>query len=135
MATAASRRFALPNGPLDFCDRTCVPAAHPAGVDIFADLDASDGVILWRVLRLVLSYANGEYDSAWFDADRLRRWEEDLLRGVFDARFRSPCAVIVGELADPDHADMERVAHACWCIAEWGSLRRDGAGVRGGGRA
>lgn len=119
MAIAASRRAALPNGPLDFCDRTCVPAAHAAGAGIFADLQPTDAVILWRVLRLVLSFAQGEYDSAWFDAERLRRWEEELLRGVADARFRSPCAVIVGELADPDHADMQCVAHACWCIVEW----------------
>ncbi|HEX2081156.1 MAG TPA: tetratricopeptide repeat protein [Longimicrobium sp.] len=86
---------------------------------MFADLSATDAVLLWRVLRLVLSYARGEYDRAWFDADRLQCWEEDLLRGGADARFRSPCAVIVGELVDPDRADMEVVARACWCVAEW----------------
>lgn len=119
MVIAVSRRSGFPNGPLDFCDRTCVPAAHPAGSGIFADLGPADAALLWRVLRLVLGYARGDYDIAWFDADRLRNWEEDLLRGVSDARFRSPCAVIVGELAHPDHADMQCVAHACWCIVEW----------------
>lgn len=119
MATAAPRRAGFPNGPLDFCDRTCVPAAQPAGVEIFADLPAADAVVLWRVLRLVLSYARGDYDGAWFDAGRLRSWERELLLGAGDVRFRSPCAVIVDELVDPDHADMECVAHACWCIVDW----------------
>jgi tetratricopeptide (TPR) repeat protein len=119
MGTAARRRVGLPNGPLDFCDRTCVPAADPAGAGIFADLPAADAALLWRVLRLVLSYARGEYDRAWFDADLLRCWEEELLLGASDARFRSPCAVIVDELVKPDHADMERVAHGCWCIVDW----------------
>jgi tetratricopeptide (TPR) repeat protein len=76
------------------------------------------------VLRLVLSYAQGDYDRRWFDADRLRSWEKDLLLGAADARFRSPCAVIIDELVDPDHADMECVAHACWCIVDW-ALDRD----------
>lgn len=119
MAAAAPRRAGFPNGPLDFCDRTCVPVPDPAGAGIFADLPATDAVLLWRVLRLVLSYARGEYDAAWFDAGRLRCWEKDLLLGAADARFRSPCAVIVDELVDPDHADMECVAHACWCIVDW----------------
>jgi tetratricopeptide (TPR) repeat protein len=119
MATAAPRRAGFPNGPLDFCDRTCVLASHAAGVGIFADLPSTDAVILWRVLRLVLSYARGDYDTGWFDAGRLRCWEEDLLLGAADTRFRSPCAVIVGELADPDHADMQCVAHACWCVVDW----------------
>ena len=118
MATAA-RRVGLPNGLLDFCDRTCVPATNAAGAGIFAQLPASDAVLLWRVLRLVLSYAGGEYDKTWFDVERLRGWEEDLLLGSTDARFRSPCAVIIDELIDPDRADMERVAHACWCIVDW----------------
>lgn len=119
MATAARGRVALPKGPLDFCDRTCVPAAHPAGAGFFADLPATDAALLWRVLRLVLAYARGGYDSVWFDADRLRCWEEELLLGAADARLRFPCAVIVDELVDPDRADMEVVAHGCWCIAEW----------------
>lgn len=109
----------LPHGTLDFCDRTCVPAAHAAGAAIFSDLPPIDAAILWRVLRLVLSYARGEYHTAWFDAGQLRNWEEDLLCGAGDARFRSPCAVIVGELVEPDHAEMQTVAHACWCVVEW----------------
>ncbi|WP_420128657.1 tetratricopeptide repeat protein [Longimicrobium sp.] len=96
-----------------------MPVAQPAGVGIFADLPPADAVLLWRVLRLVLSYARGDYDRRWFDAGRLRVWEKDLLLGAADVRFRSACAVIVDELVDPDHADMECVAHACWCIVDW----------------
>lgn len=119
MGKAASRRMTLPNGPLDFCDRTCVPAPTPAGIDIFADdLAKDDAVQLWRVLRLVLGFARGDFGSVWYSSAALRAWEVELLEGEGDKRLRYPCAVIVGELIDPDTAEVERIAHACWCIVE-----------------
>jgi tetratricopeptide (TPR) repeat protein len=119
MVKLAPLRAGLPHGPLDFCDRTCVPAAYPAGMGIFSELPTEEAALLWRVLRLILAYARGDYDQAWFDPGRLRTWEEELLRGSADPSFRAPCAVIVGELIQPDEATMGRVAHACWCIVEW----------------
>lgn len=129
MGDAGRRRATFPYGPLDFCDRTCVPTARTEGAEILAELPGPEGLLLFRVLRLVIAFARGEYDRAWFDAGALQAWEEELLRTSADRELHAPAAVIVGELVDPERAEMERVAHACWCIVEWADDRSPAARV------
>lgn len=129
MGNAGRRQATFPFGPLDFCDRTHIPTAHTEGAAILAELPTAEGLLLFRVLRVVVSYARGEYDRGWFDADALRGWEEELLRARGDARLYAPAAVIVGELADPEQAAMDRVSHACWCLVEWAAERSPAAMV------
>jgi tetratricopeptide (TPR) repeat protein len=129
MGNAGRRQATFPYGPLDFSDRTRIPTAHTEGAAILAELPGTEGLLLFRVLRLVVSYARGEYDRGWFDADELRAWEEELLRARGDARLFAPVAVIVGELVDPERAAMDRVSHACWCVVEWATERSPAATV------
>jgi tetratricopeptide (TPR) repeat protein len=96
---------------------------------MLAELPGAEGLLLFRVLRLVISYARGEYDQGWFDAETLLVWEEELLRARGDQRLYAPAAVIVGELVDPERAGMEQVAHACWCIVEWAADRSPAASL------
>jgi tetratricopeptide (TPR) repeat protein len=123
MGSADRRRTTFPYGPLDFSDRTRIPTAHAEGTAIFAELSGREAMLLFRVLRLAVSYARGEFDGGWFDADALRTWEEELLRAPEDRRLTWPAAVIVGELAGPERAETARVSHACWCIVEWAADR------------
>lgn len=123
MGNAGRRRTTFPYGPLDFCDRTAIPTAQTEGAAMLAELTGAEGLLAFRILRLVVSYARGEFDRAWFDRDTLQAWEEELLRGRGDRRLYGPAAVIVGELIDPEQAQMSRVSHACWCIAEWADER------------
>jgi tetratricopeptide (TPR) repeat protein len=129
MGTAGGRRTTFPYGPLDFCDRTILPTAQTEGAAIFAELPGAEGLLLFRLLRLVVSFARGEYDRGWFDADRLGAWEEELLRASGDRRLYGPAAVIVGELMDPERAEMSQVSYACWCIVEWAADRSPAATV------
>lgn len=129
MGHAGGRRTTFPYGPLDFCDRTRIPTAHTEGAAILAELPNAEGLLLFRVLRLVISFARGEYDRGWFDAGALLAWEEELLRDRGDRRLYAPAAVIVGELVDAERAEMDRVAHACWCIVEWAADRSPAATV------
>lgn len=129
MGNDGRRRTTFPYGPLDFCDRTRIPTGRTEGAELLAELSGPEGLLLFRLLRLVVSFARGEYDRGWFPTGTLQVWEEELLRAPGDRRLYAPAAVIVGELIDPEQAEMSKVAHACWCIVEWASDRSPAAAV------
>ena len=129
MGNDGRRRTTFPYGPLDFCDRTRIPTGRTEGAEFLPELSGPEGLLLFRLLRLVVSFARGEYDRGWFPTGTLQVWEEELLRSPGDRRLYAPVAVIVGELIDPEQAEMSQVAHACWCIVEWASDRSPAAAV------
>ncbi|HEU0015483.1 MAG TPA: hypothetical protein VFQ45_17465 [Longimicrobium sp.] len=123
MSAGRRQRGALPRLPLDFADRTRLPAAEVAGARILSELPGPAGREVWRVLRLVLDFAAGQHAVEWFDAAYLDAWEEHILRGPLEAPLRLPLGVIVGELTAPHEAERPLLGHGCWCVADWASGR------------
>jgi tetratricopeptide (TPR) repeat protein len=106
----------------DFTSPLTVPGGEVAGTEIVRELPPELALTVWQVLRSVLLWA-AEVPSQrgdLFEPRAMEQWEVELLQGTFDADLRYPLAVIVGELADPEAASPEQMAHACLCVTEWG---------------
>lgn len=75
----------------------------------------------WRVLRcLVLWIAEGRAEVPPFNGRGMQVLEEQILTSVYDDRIRLPLAVIARSLTPgAEDADIERMAYACLCAAEW----------------
>lgn len=89
-------------------------------------LPADGGVHAWRVLRAVALWISGGCaGSPPFDARGIRTLEERILTAGYDDEIRLPLAVIARSLApDADDAEVERLAYACLCVADWALGRR-----------
>lgn len=106
----------------DFTSPLTVPGGEVAGMEIVRELPPELALTVWQVLRSVLLWA-AEVTAQrgdLFEPRAMEQWEAELLQGTFDAALRYPLAVIVGELADPEAAAAEQMAHACLCVTEWG---------------
>lgn len=106
----------------DFTSPLTVPGGEVAGTHIVRELPPELALTVWQVLRSVLLWA-AEVPAQrgdLFEPRAMEQWEAELLQGTFDAGLRYPLAVIVGELADPEAASPEQMAHACLCVTEWG---------------
>jgi tetratricopeptide (TPR) repeat protein len=104
---------------LEFSDRTRVPSPHVAGEAILRELPDDLAGIVYPVYRLVLAFSRRHSGSTWFSAERLRAWEESVLLGDMEPELQAPMAVLIGELVDPDRADVPLVSRCCWCMTEW----------------
>jgi tetratricopeptide (TPR) repeat protein len=106
----------------DFTSPLTVPGGEVAGTEIVRELPPELALTVWQVLRSVLLWA-AEVPAQrgdLFEARAMEEWEAELLQGTFDTELRYPLAVIVGELANPEAASPEQMAHACLCVTEWG---------------
>lgn len=106
----------------DFTSPLTVPGGEVAGTEIVRELPPEVALTVWQVLRSVLLWAAEApaQRGDLFQPRAMEEWEAELLQGTFDAELRYPLAVIVGELADPEAATPEQMAHACLCVTEWG---------------
>lgn len=111
--------------PLEFSDRTRVPSPDVAGDAILRELPDDLASAVYVVYRLVFAFSQRRPGSLWYPIDRLRAWEESVLLGAMDPEVRAPVAVLIGELADPDRADVALVSRCCWCMAEWALDRHE----------
>jgi tetratricopeptide (TPR) repeat protein len=110
----------------DFTSPLTIPGGEVAGAHVVRELPAEVALTVWQVLRSVLLWA-AEIPAQrgdLFERRAMEDWERELLEGTFDVDLRYPLAVIVGELADPEAASPEQLAHACLCVAEWSLARR-----------
>ncbi|MBW3572748.1 MAG: tetratricopeptide repeat protein [Gemmatimonadetes bacterium] len=106
----------------DFTSPLTVPGGEVAGTQIVRELPPEVALTVWQVLRSVLLWAAeipGQRGDL-FEPRAMEQWERELLEGTFDPDLRCPLAVIVGELAAPEAASPEHLAHACLCVTEWG---------------
>lgn len=106
----------------DFTSPLTVSGGEVAGTEIVRELPPELALTVWQVLRSVLLWA-AEVPAQrgdLFERRAMEQWEAELLQGTFDVELRYPLAVIVGELADPEAASPEQMAHACLCVTEWG---------------
>jgi tetratricopeptide (TPR) repeat protein len=106
----------------EFTSPLTVPGGEVAGTEIVRELPPAVALTVWQVLRSVLLWA-AEIPAQrgdLFERRAMEQWERELLEGGFDPALRCPLAVIVGELADPEAASGEHLAHACLCVTEWG---------------
>lgn len=106
----------------DFTSPLTVPGGEVAGAEIVRELPPEVALTVWQVLRSVLLWA-AEIPAQrgdLFERRAMEQWERELLEGNFDPDLRYPLAVIVGELANPEEASGEALAHACLCVTEWG---------------
>lgn len=110
------------NQSVDFTSPLTIPGGEVAGTEIVRELPAELALSVWQTLRSVLMWAAElpGHRSDLFEPRAMQDWEAELLEGTFDADLRDPLAVIVGELAAPQAADAEHLAHACLCVTEWG---------------
>jgi tetratricopeptide (TPR) repeat protein len=110
------------NRHADFTSPLTVPGGEVAGTEIVGELPPELALTVWQVLRSVLMWAAEipAQRSDLFERRSMEQWERELLEGTFDPDLRFPLAVIVGELADPEAAAPEQLAHACLCVTEWG---------------
>lgn len=108
---------------------TAAIPAHLRAWTITADAALGVGCLLprdgvhhtWRVLRcLVLWIAERCAEVPPFDGRGMQALEEQILTSTYDDRIRLPLAVIARSLTPgADDADVERMAYACLCAAEW----------------
>jgi hypothetical protein len=106
----------------DFTSPLTIPGGEVAGTEVVRELPAELALTVWQVLRSVLMWA-AEIPAQrgdLFEPRAMEQWERELLEGTFDKELRYPLAVIVGELAAPESASPEQLAHACLCVTEWG---------------
>lgn len=125
MRTTPSRQVSALRSA-DFTSPLTIPGGEVAGAQVVRELPAEVALTVWQVLRTVLLWA-GEIPAQrgdLFERRAMERWEMELLEGTFDADLRYPLAVIIGELADPEAALPEHLAHACLCVTEWSLARR-----------
>ena len=109
----------------DFTSPLTIPGGEVAGTEIVRELPAELALTVWQALRSVLMWA-AEIPAQrgdLFEPRAMEQWERELLEGTFDTDLRYPLAVIIGELADPEAASPEQLAHACLCVTEWGLAR------------
>ncbi len=121
MRTTPSRQASAPRAA-DFTSPLTIPGGEVAGAQVVRELPAEVALTVWQVLRTVLLWA-AEIPAQrgdLFERRAMEQWEMELLEGTFDADLRYPLAVIIGELADPEAASPEHLAHACLCVTEWG---------------
>lgn len=106
----------------EFTSPLTVPGGEVAGTEIVRELPPELALTAWQVLRSVLLWAAEipAHRGDLFERRAMEQWERELLEGTFDPDVRYPLAVIVGELADPQEASGEALAHACLCVTEWG---------------
>ncbi len=105
----------------DFTSPLTVPGGEVAGTAIVHELPQELALTVWQALRSVLLWA-AEIPAQrgdLFERRAMEQWELELLEAGFDPDVRCPLAVIVGELADPQAASPEHLAHACLCVTEW----------------
>ena len=88
-------------------------------------LPAPGAVHAWRVLRsLALWIAADRADAPPFDGRGMQALEEQILTSAYDDAIRLPLAVIARSLTPgAEDADLERMAYACLCVAEWAHRR------------
>lgn len=125
MRTTPSRSASIPR-TADFTSPLTIPGGEVAGAEVVRELPAEVALTVWQVLRSVLLWA-AEIPAQrgdLFERGAMEQWERELLEGTFDTDLRYPLAVMVGELADPEAASPEQLAHACLCVTEWGLARR-----------
>jgi hypothetical protein len=75
----------------------------------------------WRVLRcLALWIVEDRACAPPFDGRGMQALEEQILTSGYDDAIRLPLAVIARSLTPgAEDADLERMAYACLCVAEW----------------
>lgn len=123
---ATPSRSTSPLRTADFTSPLTIPGGEVAGAEVVRELPAEVALTVWQVLRSVLLWA-AEIPAQrgdLFERRAMEQWERELLEGTFDADLRCPLAVMVGELADPEAASPEHLAHACLCVTEWALARR-----------
>ena len=124
------RTTRLRSGPAlhaaDFTSPLTIPGGEVAGAEVVRELPPEVALTVWQVLRSVLLWAAEvpAHRGDLFERGAMEQWEAELLQDTFDTDLRYPLAVIVGELADPEAAAPEQMAHACLCVTEWGLARR-----------
>lgn len=110
----------------DFTSPLTIPGGEVAGTEVVRELPPELALTVWQVLRSVLMWA-AEIPAQrgdLFEPRAMEQWERELLEGTFDKELRYPLAVIVGELAAPESASPEQLAHACLCVTEWSLARK-----------
>jgi tetratricopeptide (TPR) repeat protein len=108
----------LPKAPLELAHPMTVPGGAVAGAEVMADSTGPYAPVLFRILRLVLSWTSGAPAGA--DPDGLRRLEDNLLARLDVDDLAAPLAVLAATVQTPERdADRSRAAWACMCIAEW----------------
>lgn len=111
---------ALPNAPLDFAYPLRVRGGDAEGAQILDEVGDDAGVVLFRILRFVLSWARrpvpdaGPFDSAAFD-DLSSHVQEVPLPD--EVRQALDCAV--AELRNWHAASPQTVADCCSSVQEW----------------
>ncbi|HEX2208289.1 MAG TPA: tetratricopeptide repeat protein [Longimicrobium sp.] len=105
----------------DFTSPLTIPGGEVAGAEVVRELPPELALTVWQALRSVLMWAAEvpAYRGELFERRAMEQWECELLEGSWDADLRYPVAVIVGELAAPQGASGEAMAHACLCVTEW----------------
>lgn len=105
-----------------------LPGAEIEGVHMFEEVSGADGVILWNLLRAVLSWSAGphaENGRCAAEPKALERMEHELLSRGADP-LGAPGGLLAGYMARPDVHRKDDVAWACICICEWALEQRFG---------
>jgi hypothetical protein len=79
---------------------------------------------LFDVLRVATAWVADGGVSGWYDADLIRRWEEEILVSGFDEHLRSSVAVLLRELVEPQATDPARLSLCCLHLSDWALERK-----------
>lgn len=111
---------ALPSSPLEFAYPLSIPAPEGQGGVILSELPDTCGATVLRVYRLLLAWIQGpELSGEILDPAELRQLEEEILHSDLDQEITAPLATIVGELIQPDQADIAMISWSCLVFNEW----------------
>lgn len=118
------------NWRLDAAPHSTVVPPGLFGREILQELPLHDAPVVLRALRLILAYSQQEEGGGLPVPDeKMREFEEDLLRSSPDHALWAPLAVLAGAMRDSDERPKEMIAAACLALADWAV--RTGARVTG----
>ncbi len=112
----------FPHAPLELLHPLAIPGGEIERIKILKEVRAGDGVRLWRLLWMVLSWTVEQNDDALWDPGQLEDFERDLLSHP-DPALGQPAGLLAGYMAIGASPDPQGVAWACLCVAEWASGR------------
>lgn len=108
----------LPNAPMDLLHPLALPSAEIDGVEILSEMSGGDAILLWQLLRVVLSWSVDRDSACQTYAKQLERIEQDLLSRGTDS-LSAPAALLARLMGHPNGEGHEQVAWACLCISDW----------------
>jgi tetratricopeptide (TPR) repeat protein len=111
---------ALPSSPLEFAYPLSIPAPEGQGAVILFELPDTCAATVLRIFRLLIAWIQGpELSAEVLHPAELRRFEEEILHSDLDREITAPLATIIGELIEPNKADVAMISWSCLVLNEW----------------